>query len=76
VASTLRLSLVDPNLIKEMDEAYLELKEATILWASQDLGSLMLMYNNPQEAIDGFGKDLSRIKKAAERLKEIIEQIE
>ncbi|MFZ8805996.1 MAG: hypothetical protein ACO2OW_00150 [Minisyncoccia bacterium] len=76
VVSTLRLSLVDPNLIKEMDEAYLELKEATTLWASQDLGSLMLMYNNTQEAIDDFGKDLSRIKKAAERLKKIIEQIE
>jgi archaellum component FlaC len=62
-------------LIKEMDEAYLELKEATTLWASQDLGSLMLMYDNPQKAIEGFREDLLKIKKAAERLKEIIEQI-
>jgi archaellum component FlaC len=75
VASTLRLSLVDPNLIKEMDNAYYELKGAISLWASRDLGSLMLMYDNPQKAIDDFGKDLSRIKKAAERLKKIIEQI-
>jgi len=76
VVSTLRLSLVDPNLIKEMDNAYYELREATLWWASQDLGSLMLRYDNPQEAIDNFGKDLLKIKKAAEKLKEIIEQIE
>jgi archaellum component FlaC len=75
VVSTFRLSLVDPNLIKEMDEANRELREATLWWASKDLGSLMLMYDNPQKAIDDFGEDLSRIKKAAERLKEIIEQI-
>jgi hypothetical protein len=59
-----------------MDESHRELREATLWWVSKDLGSLMLMYDNPQEAIDDFGKDLSRIKKAAERLKEIIEQIE
>jgi len=73
VASKLRLSLVDPNLIKEMDEAYYELSGATLLWASRDLSSLI--YDNPQEVIDSFGKDLLKIKKAAERLKEIIQQI-
>ncbi len=73
VVSTLRLSLVDPNLIKEMDGAYYKLKEATSLWASIDLGSLISY--NPQNVISEFRQDLLKIKEAAERLKEIIEQI-